>query len=101
MFYHPALLEKYDKTVRDGLSKVCNVNFDNTSSTQLAQPAEMGGLGVSFTSLLALPAFWPQLLVRVTFSRRLFRKHSKMFRIQKRLSLTNEQESSLDGAQKN
>ena len=32
-FDHPALLEKYDKTVRDGLSKVCNVNFDNISNT--------------------------------------------------------------------
>ena len=42
-FNHPALLEKYDKTVRDGLSKVCNVNFDNIWSTQL--PAEMGGSG--------------------------------------------------------
>ena len=37
-FNHPALLEKYDKTVRDGLSKVCNVNFDDISSTQLALP---------------------------------------------------------------
>ena len=56
-FNHPALLEKYDKTVRDGLSKVCNVNFDNISSTQLALPAEMGALGVSFASLSALPGF--------------------------------------------
>ena len=56
-FNHPALLEKYDKTVRDGLSKECNVKFDNISSTQLALPAEMGGLGVSFASLLALSAF--------------------------------------------
>ena len=56
-FDFPALLEKYDKTVRDGLSKVCNVNFDDISSTQLALHAEMGGLGVSSASLLALPAF--------------------------------------------
>ena len=56
-FHHPALLEKYDKTLRDGLSKVCNVNFDNFSSTQLALPAEIGGLGVSSASLLALPGF--------------------------------------------
>ena len=56
-FSHPALLEKYDKTVRDGLSKVCNVNFDDISSTQLALPAEMGGLGVSSESILALPGF--------------------------------------------
>ena len=43
--------------MRDELSKVCNVNFDDISSTQLALPAEMGGLGVSSASLLALPAF--------------------------------------------
>ena len=49
-FNHPALLEKYDKTVRNGLSKVCNVNFDDISSTQLALPAEMCGLGVSSAS---------------------------------------------------
>ena len=46
-FNHPALLEKYDKTVRDGLSKMCNVNFDKIASTQLTLPAEIGGLGVS------------------------------------------------------
>ena len=34
-----------------------NVNFDDVSSTQLALPAEMAGLGVSSASLLALPAF--------------------------------------------
>ena len=32
--------EKYDKNVRDGLSKVCNVNFDDNSSAQLARPFE-------------------------------------------------------------
>ena len=56
-FNHPALLEIYDKTVGDGLSKVCNVNFDVISSTQLALPTEMGGLGVLSASLLALPTF--------------------------------------------
>ena len=56
-FNHSALLEKYDKTVHDGLSKVCNVNFDDVSSTQLALPAKMGGVGVSSASLLALLAF--------------------------------------------
>ena len=56
-FIHPTLLKTYDKTVRDGLSKVCNVNFDDTSSTQLALSAEMGSLGVSIASLLALSAF--------------------------------------------
>ena len=67
-FNHPAHLEKHDKTVCDGLSRVCNVNFDDISSTQLALPAEMGGLGVASVTLLALPAFWPQLLLRVTVS---------------------------------
>ena len=56
-FNHQVLLEKHDKTVRDVLSKVCNVNFDDISSTQLALPAEMGGLGESSASLLALPSF--------------------------------------------
>ena len=55
-FNHPALSEKYDRTVRDGLFKLCNVNFDDISSTQLALPAEMGSLGVSSASLVALPA---------------------------------------------
>ena len=66
-FNHPDLLEKYDKSVRDRLSKVCNVNFDDNSSTQLALPAEMGGRGASSASLLALPAFRASALVRVTF----------------------------------
>ena len=35
-FVHPALLEKYDKSERNVLSKVCNVNFDDISSIQLA-----------------------------------------------------------------
>ena len=46
-FHHPDLLEKYDKTLRDGLSKESNMNIDNILSTQLALPAEMRGLGVS------------------------------------------------------
>ena len=48
---------KYDKTVRDGLSELCKVNFDDISRTQLALPAQIGGLGVSSASLLALLAF--------------------------------------------
>ena len=88
-------MEKDDKTVRSGLSKVCMVNFNDISSTQQALHAEKDGLGHSSASLLALLAFWPQLLVRVTFSRQFSRKDSKMFR------LTNEQERTLDGIQKN
>ena len=45
------------KTYSTGLSKVCNMNFDDISRFQLALPVEMGGLGVSSASLLALPAF--------------------------------------------
>ena len=48
---HPILLEKYDKTVRNRLSYVCNVNFDSISSIFL------GSLGVSSASILARPAF--------------------------------------------
>ena len=56
-YYHPILLKKYDKTVRDRLSKMCIVKFDDDDvlSTQLALPAGMCGFGVSFASLLALP----------------------------------------------
>ena len=74
-FNHPVLLEKFDKTVSDGLSKVCSVNFDN-SRGQLSLPAKLCGLGVSAADF---PSFWPLLLVRVTFSRRFSRKHSQMF----------------------
>ena len=56
-FNHPTLLEKYNKTVRDELSKVCNVDFDKISSAHLALPAEMGSLGVSSASSLELSTF--------------------------------------------
>ena len=69
---HPALLEKYDKTVRDGLSKVCNVNFADISSTQLALPDKMGGLVVSSASLLALSAFLVSAFVARDFLRTIF-----------------------------
>ena len=104
-FNHPALLEKYDKTVRDGLSKVCNVNFDDILSAQLALPAEMGGLGVSSASLLALAAFLASAFGASDFLTTIF---SETFEdvsftkaLEKWLSLTNEQESPLDGTQKN
>ena len=104
-FNHPALLEKFDKTVRDGLAKVCNVNFDDISSTQLALPAKMGGLGVSSASFLALPAFLVSALGASAFLTTIF---SETFEdvsftkaLEKWLSLTNEQESPLDGSQKN
>ena len=104
-FSHPVFLEKYVKTVRDGLSKVCNVNFDNISKTQLALPAEMGGLGVSSASLLALPAFLASASDASEFLTTIF---SETFEdvsftkaLEKWLSLTNEQESPPDGTQIN
>ena len=77
-FNHPALLEKYGKTVRDVLFKVCKVNFDDISSTQLSLPAEMGGLGVSSASLLALPAFLVSAFGASAFSRRFSWKNSNV-----------------------
>ena len=104
-FNHPALLEKFDKTVRDGLSKVCNANFDDISSTQLDLPAEMGGLRVSSASLLALPAFLASAFGASDFLTTMFsgtfEDLSFTKALEKWLSLTNEQESPLDGSQKN
>ena len=104
-FNHPALLEKYDKTVRDRLSEVCSVNFDNISRTQLALLSEMRGLGVSSASLLALPAFLASTFGAGDFLTTIF---SEAFEdvsctkaLEKWLSLTNEQESPLDGTQEN
>ena len=104
-FNHPALLAKYDKTVRDGLSKMCNVNFDDISSTQLSLPAEMGGHGVSSASLLALPAFLAPAFgasdfLTTTFSET-FEDVSFTKALEKWFCLTNEQENPLDGTQKN
>ena len=104
-FNHPALLEKYDKTERDGLSKVCNVNFDDISSTQVALRAEMGGLGVSSASILALPASLASAYGASDFLTTIFSETlvavSLTKALEKWLSLTNEQESPLDGTQKN
>ena len=104
-FIQPALLEKYDKTVREELSKVCNVNYDDISSTQLAMLSEMGSLGVSSASLLALPAILASASGASDFLKTIF---SEAFEnvsftkaLQKWLSLTNEQESPLDRTQKN
>ena len=84
---------------------MCNVNFDEISRTQLALPAEVGGLGVSSASILALPAFLATAFGASDFLTTIF---SETFEdvsfteaLEKWLSLTNEQESRLDGAQKN
>ena len=104
-FNHPALLEKNDKTVRDALSKECNLNFDDISSTQLALPAEMGCLGVSSASLLALLAFSASAFgasdILTTIFSETFEDVSFTKALQKWLSLTNEQESLFVGTQKN
>ena len=104
-FNHPALLEKYDKTVRDRLSKECNVNFDDISSTQLALSAEMGGLGVSSTSLLALPVFLASDFGASDYLTTIFSEKledvSFTKALEKWLSLTKEQEKPLGGTQKN
>ena len=96
-FNHPALFEKYDKTVLDGLSKVCNINSDDISCTQLSLPAEMGCLGVSSASLLVFPAFLASAFGASDFLTTIF---SETFEdvsftkaLEKWLSLTNEQES--------
>ena len=98
-------MEKYDKTVRDGLSKVCNVNFDDISGTQLSPSAEMGGLGVSSASLLALPAFLASAFGASDFLTTIFTETFEDFSftkaLEKWLSLTNEQESPLNGTRKN
>ena len=102
-FDHPALSKEYDQSVRDGLLKVCNVNFDDIFSTQVL--VEMGGLEVSSASLLALTPFLASTFGASdflttdfweTFEDMLFTKP-----LEKWLSLTNELESPLDGIQKN
>ena len=104
-FNHQAPLEKYDKTVRDGLSKVCNVNFDDISCTQVTLPAEMGGLGVSSASLLALPAFLASAFGARDFLMTFFSENIDDFSftkaLEKWLNATNEEESPIDGIQKN
>ena len=57
-FNHPALLKKYGKTVRDGLPEVCNVNFDDISSTQFDLPAKMGVCVFSPTMMINMALDW-------------------------------------------
>ena len=98
-------MEKYDKTVCGELSKVCNVNFDDISSTQLTLPAEKDGLGVSTASLLALPvslasAFGESGFLTTILAEK-FEDVSFTKAPENRLSLANEQKSLLDGTQQN
>ena len=71
----------------------------------MALPADMGGLGVSCASFLALPGFLVSAFGAIDFLTTIF---SETFEnvsfsktLEKWLSLTNEQESPLDGTQKN
>ena len=93
------------KTSQNRLSIVCNVNFDVILRTQLALPAEMGGLGVSSASLLALPTFLASAFGASDFLTTIFSEPCDDVlltkALEKWLSLTNEHESPLDGTQKN
>ena len=58
----------------------------------------MGGLGVSSATLLALPALWPQLLMRVIFYDDFLGNIRRCFVYEEKwLSVTNEQECPIDG----
>ena len=78
--------------------------FDNPG-TQLALPVEMGGLGVSSASLLALSAFLASAVgasdILTTIVSQTFEDVSFTKALEKWSSLTNEQESPLNGTQKN
>ena len=83
---------------------MCNVNFDDVSSTQLALPAALGGLGVSSASALAHPAFLASAFgasdFLTTFFSGTFEDVSFTKALEKWLSLTNEQDSPVDRTQK-
>ena len=51
------LLQQYDSIIRKSLSKICNVNFDESSYTQAILPVSKGGIGTAPASQIALPAF--------------------------------------------
>ena len=81
------------------------MNFDYISITKLAPPAVMGCLGVASASLSALPAFLASAfgaseLLSTIFSES-FEDVSFTRALEKWMGLINEQESPLDGTQKN
>ena len=51
------LLQQYDSIIRKSLSKICNVNFDESSYTQAILPVFKGGIGIPSASQIALPVF--------------------------------------------
>ena len=81
------------------------MDIDDIASTQLALPAEMGSLRVSSASLIAHPAFLASAFGASDFLTTIFSERfdnvSFTKALEKWLSLTNEQESSLDGTQQN
>ena len=95
-------MEKYDKMVRDGLFKVCNVNFDDSSSTL---PAEWVVLGFHPRHYWHFRPFWPAAFGAIDF---LTTNFSEPYEdvpftkaLEKWLSLTNQQKSPLGGTQTN
>ena len=79
---------------------MCNVNFDNISSTQLALPAEMGSLGVSSASFRALSVFLASAFDTSDFLTVIFSETFEVVSftkaLEKFLSLPNEQDFPLD-----
>ena len=51
------LLSAFDDVLRRGLSKILNVDLDDSQWTQTSLPVQMGGLGVRSASMLAPSAF--------------------------------------------
>ena len=51
------LLQQYDLIIRKSLSKICNVNFIESSYTQAILPVSKGGICIASASQTALPAF--------------------------------------------
>ena len=56
-FEELVLLQQYDSIIRNSLSKICNVNFNESSYTQAILPVSKGGIGIASASQIALPAF--------------------------------------------
>ena len=51
------LLQQYDSNFRKSLSKICNVNFNESSYFQAILPVSKGGIGIVSASQIAFPAF--------------------------------------------
>ena len=51
------LLESYDQTVRESLSRITNINYSNMAWAQASLPVRSGGLGVRKANDIALPCY--------------------------------------------